>query len=369
MKKSVIAVIGWLMMIRTAQASFVLNEFYASPPPGEDEWIEVYNDTAESASFAGWQIAELYRGEISNQEGVAAENLDIPAHGFLRIVPSKLTLNNGGDTIYLLDPAGMIADVVTYPKLTATQTYARIPDGGTTWEKMTPTPALANGAQVNFGVESHEASASVITSGAGKQDGNQEKTENNPETATPGMTVTSVAVSANDKNDLTNKQEDNTISTGKTNTNSTTSKTATTKTDTTTSSQANASKTTTSSTNTALTATSKSSAENEKEAAAANDKSWQEGISFVVPRLVRQTPQSVTVPSSQPQVLGASTSVPMATSSARTAVIDDKPPVWALVGLILAGGGGSVIMIWWAWLEYAGGRQIIEEWLASPEEF
>ncbi len=128
-----------------AQAQLLINEIYASPPNGEAEWLEIYNPTSQAVPLAGWQIAENISGIIKNHELInKSHDATLSAQGFWLLETSKVTLNNAGDTIYLFSPTGEIVDFITYPKLTSTQSYHRLIDGGSQWDFAQPTKGKSN---------------------------------------------------------------------------------------------------------------------------------------------------------------------------------------------------------------------------------
>jgi len=321
MKKIFFTLIWIGVAVSRVQASLLLNEFYASPSSGEDEWVEIYNDAAGPISVAGWQIAELAKDTIANPETIS-DDFIIPAHGFLRIVPSKLTLNNAGDTIYLLDPDGSIADIVAYPKLTANQSYARIPDGSDNWEKTTPTPGLTNNPAADAAaIQTHDPAASssatldpsTITAGG----------TTTPLTASPGPTVTSSSKDSAASTTLTSASPSP-------------------------SPVAQAGSATLPSPTPAPVAAAPSH----------DDDSWKDQVNFNLPYLGTADIASRQTPS----VLGTATTIPQAaTASAR--LLSVRIPPGPLIGLIITGAWCLGIMLWWGWLEYAGGR----DWLRQRE--
>ena len=128
----------------SVRASLRLNEIYATPESGQSEWLEIYNPTDQAVDLADWQIAELTSGTIKNFENLTAFEATLAAQSFLVIEPKKLTLNNGGDTIYLFYRDQQI-DAVEYPKLTKDQSCARLPDGTGQWQIVTSiTPGSSN---------------------------------------------------------------------------------------------------------------------------------------------------------------------------------------------------------------------------------
>jgi len=323
MKKWLIWLIcGW-MCVRSVHAQLVLNEFYASPPAGEDEWVEIYNPSDQAVSFAGWQIAETYKGDIGNHESVGDE-LMIPARGFLVIVPSKLTLNNGGDTIYLYDPAGNLADSVTYPTLTSTKAYARIPDGTDTWDKQAPTPGTANAPAVD--TSSTDTDQTATDSGA-------LVTDKEGSGSATTLIATTTATGSNNSNSTSQTGSTAGAATGVSGTLLLATSATTTSSSQKSGTTANTKSGTTSTTTNSDKASSNTASPTPSPALASGvDKSWQNGIEFAVPRLdyratsVRPTPV--------PQVLGAATTQAEASPASQLQVVPLGVNLPALIGAL-----------------------------------
>ncbi|MFN3301759.1 MAG: lamin tail domain-containing protein [Patescibacteria group bacterium] len=85
----------------------VINEFVSDPVDGEDEWIELYNNTNQEIDLTNWKIEEG-SGAQTNLSGI------ISPKGFFVVEKIKGYLNNSGDIIKLIDPNGQIIDQVVY---------------------------------------------------------------------------------------------------------------------------------------------------------------------------------------------------------------------------------------------------------------
>jgi len=142
-----------------AVAQVVLNEVMAdpasdwSPSDGDeeyhavqDEWIEILNMGAAPVDITGWRLrdaasdsswrfgfdgplaAGAYRVVYGN-EAYAWED----AHGYPRY---GLSLNNGGDTIELVRPDGVVVDVLVYDGAQVSDDWSigRLPDGVGGWD-------------------------------------------------------------------------------------------------------------------------------------------------------------------------------------------------------------------------------------------
>jgi hypothetical protein len=87
-----------------------LSEVFPDPASPEvdtnDEFIEIYNPTDEEVDLAGWKLKDESGDEylIKNKSVLPNSRLAIFAP------ESKITLNNTGDIIYLIDPNGKVVD-------------------------------------------------------------------------------------------------------------------------------------------------------------------------------------------------------------------------------------------------------------------
>jgi beta-lactamase superfamily II metal-dependent hydrolase len=105
----------------TGVGSVVINEiaWSGSATSPNDEWIELYNPTAQAVSLAGWKIVDDNGAQVYNLSG------SIPAGGYYLIeraqtatsvtadlIISTLSLANTGDKLQLQDGAGQAIDTV-----------------------------------------------------------------------------------------------------------------------------------------------------------------------------------------------------------------------------------------------------------------
>ncbi len=91
-----------------------------SPSDSQCEFIELYNGDSRDISLDGWQLTDQSRYFTFGPED------RIAAGGYLVIERprSKITLNNSGDQLYLIDPAGNIIAGVDIPKATKDFSFA-----------------------------------------------------------------------------------------------------------------------------------------------------------------------------------------------------------------------------------------------------
>lgn len=121
----------------------VLNEILPSPegPDTDEEWIETSNQNGFEVSLSGWQIADTVgkTNIYTFPEGSA-----IGPKGFLVLSRplTKITLNNSGDSLKLIQPDGNITDFIEYQKAPRGESYNRI-DSQWSWSP-TLTPGSEN---------------------------------------------------------------------------------------------------------------------------------------------------------------------------------------------------------------------------------
>ena len=85
----------------------VINELVSDPSDGEEEFIELFNNTSEIIDLTNWKVADG-----SETETALAEEID--PKGFYVIEKPKGNLNNAGDLVLLTDPSGKEIDKVVY---------------------------------------------------------------------------------------------------------------------------------------------------------------------------------------------------------------------------------------------------------------
>ena len=129
-----------------AQTSVVkMNEIYSRGVTTDPDWIEIYNGSAVSVNITGYKIYDIGGQGGTKPKMALPTGSIIPAKSFLVVVtdiptttdPSGFGLSSGGEKVWLEDVAGAIVDSITFPAMDTTQTYSRLPDGGT-WKLVTP---------------------------------------------------------------------------------------------------------------------------------------------------------------------------------------------------------------------------------------
>ncbi|OGB73528.1 hypothetical protein A3K24_01585 [candidate division Kazan bacterium RIFCSPHIGHO2_01_FULL_44_14] len=119
-----------------------INEIYPHPnTTSNDEFIELYNSGDRAINLLSWRLDDIPEG---GSAPYTFENVNIGAKGFLVIYKpqSKLTLNDNGDSVYLIQPDNFVLDQVDYDNAGIGQTLSRFTSG---WKwTTTPTPNGAN---------------------------------------------------------------------------------------------------------------------------------------------------------------------------------------------------------------------------------
>jgi hypothetical protein len=124
-------------------AGVIFNEILPSPE-GKDEteeWIELFNKNEFEVDLSGWQISDI-AGSMTVY--TFPEGTKIKQKGFLLISrpESKITLNNSGDGLKLMQPNGNVLDSINYENAPMGNSYNLI-DGKRVWSG-TLTPNSAN---------------------------------------------------------------------------------------------------------------------------------------------------------------------------------------------------------------------------------
>jgi predicted extracellular nuclease len=118
----------------------VMNEIFSRGVAPDLDWIEMYNPNTISINIGGYKIYDIGgQGGIKPKKEIPA-GTSIPAKGFFVITvdssdASGFGLSSGGESAWLENANGNVIDNVAFPAMpVATSSYARIPDGSTTWQ-------------------------------------------------------------------------------------------------------------------------------------------------------------------------------------------------------------------------------------------
>ena len=143
----------------TTGSEIVLNEIYSRGTTADPDWIEIYNSSTSAIDISGYKIYDSGGQSGTKPKKEFPTGSVISPNGFLVIVTddtsaSGFGLSSSGETVWLENITGSIADSVTFSALTVAQSYGRIPDGGV-WQIMdTITRGFSNGIPTGIKDES-----------------------------------------------------------------------------------------------------------------------------------------------------------------------------------------------------------------------
>lgn len=116
-----------------------INELLPSPEDSdaENEWIELSNGNNFEVVLSGWQIRDTVG---ATKTYTIPEGTKIDPNSFL-LLPrpeTKITLQNSGDGLEILNPDGEVVDRMNYPKAPLGQSFNRTLSGWAWSETLTP---------------------------------------------------------------------------------------------------------------------------------------------------------------------------------------------------------------------------------------
>lgn len=144
----------------TGTSSIVINEvlakndsLFADEFGDYDDWIEIFNPTAQTISLTGKYLTD--DTDRLNKWQFRTSNLELlPGHFLLVLcdedssqgeLHANFKLDGGGEFLALVDADGLtILDSLTYGNQKTNISYGRFPDGSDNWQKLSPTPRLGN---------------------------------------------------------------------------------------------------------------------------------------------------------------------------------------------------------------------------------
>jgi len=110
--------------LQSYPGEIMFNEILPSPegPDSENEWIEIFNQNNFEVLLSDWKITDTV-GKITTYS--FPKGTKIPPQGFLVLSrpTTKITLNNDGDDLKLIQPDGKIVDELTYEKAPRGQSF------------------------------------------------------------------------------------------------------------------------------------------------------------------------------------------------------------------------------------------------------
>lgn len=114
----------------------ILNEVYPAPKESTftEEYIELMNTTSRTVRLDGWRLTD------TKKKFIIPTGVSVGAGDTLKFLfgQTKITLNNGGDTIFLQDPTGKVVQGVQYNKAPYDKAFAFFVGAGWKWTEPTP---------------------------------------------------------------------------------------------------------------------------------------------------------------------------------------------------------------------------------------
>jgi hypothetical protein len=115
--------IGWLLTLPVF-FGVVINEVYPNAEAKDGEWIELYNEAAETVDMSGWQLDDAEGGT----KPYFIDKITIPGKGYwvFEQKDTKIALNNDGDQVRLFDSTNSLINSITFPpKLNHRQSWGK----------------------------------------------------------------------------------------------------------------------------------------------------------------------------------------------------------------------------------------------------
>lgn len=141
-QKLIVVILGFLILLfpKSVFSSILINEFQIEPT--NLQWVELFNNSTESADISGWII-----DDSGGTEKYIIENNTIIASSSFKIVSSgKFNFNKSSpDSVQIIDRNNLLIDRYDYFSSPGENiTYGRLPDVFLTWGICTPTPEAKN---------------------------------------------------------------------------------------------------------------------------------------------------------------------------------------------------------------------------------
>jgi predicted extracellular nuclease len=121
-----------------------VNELYTRGILANPDWIEIFNPNSSAIDLSGYKLYNLAGKNGTVSKLSLPSGTSINASGYIVVVVNDTTLTNRfdlsttGETVWLENGGGTIIDSVVIPALGVDSSYARKPDGSSTWVIVTP---------------------------------------------------------------------------------------------------------------------------------------------------------------------------------------------------------------------------------------
>ena len=127
----------WLLSPWKAQAQLIISEVLPNPPTGQDEFVELYNNSSMLTDLNSWKLDDVLNGGVEPPKALSGL---IEPNQYLAVYFSRATFNNDGDEVNLLDPAGNNVIKLTYPDAVSKKGFSySLVNNEWVWTE-TPTP-------------------------------------------------------------------------------------------------------------------------------------------------------------------------------------------------------------------------------------
>jgi hypothetical protein len=121
-----------------------INELYTRGILSNPDWIEIYNPNSSAIDIGGYKIYNLAgkNGTISKLTIPSGTSISASSYFILivndTLLSDRFDLSTAGETVWFENGSGTIIDSVAIPALGVDSSYARKPDGSSTWAIVTP---------------------------------------------------------------------------------------------------------------------------------------------------------------------------------------------------------------------------------------
>lgn len=113
--------------------SMYISELLPNPEglDSTDEWIEVFNSGDEAIYLGGWKLTDE-----STYYSIEDVTIEAGEYMVFEVGETGISLNNSGDTIYLIDPYSVIIHGTTYTSATESESWNYTEDGQWAWSSV-----------------------------------------------------------------------------------------------------------------------------------------------------------------------------------------------------------------------------------------
>ncbi|MFZ4619553.1 MAG: lamin tail domain-containing protein [Bacteroidota bacterium] len=121
----------------------VMNEVYSRGDTVNPDWIEIYNPNTTAMNIGGYKIYDAGGQSGAKPKKTIAAGTSLGAKAYLVIKVdtadvSGFGLSSIGETVWFENGSGVIVDSCVIPALGIDSSYARKPDGSTSWQIANP---------------------------------------------------------------------------------------------------------------------------------------------------------------------------------------------------------------------------------------